>query len=148
MKAIVLILALSLLPYQILADTELDPEVEDRIRKDSYIASYFSAAIPGSGQFYNGDYRRGWAMLGVEFASWFIMRTVTEDDIEILGETVDVDDNNDILVPVFLVWVGNRVISFIDASIRPKRIYLEKMSLSEKVGVRPIRRGAMLSVRF
>lgn len=150
MKAIVLILALSTvsLPSQLLADVDLDPEVEDRIRKDSYIASYFSAVLPGSGQFYNGDNRRGWAMFGIEMTSLLIMRSVTEDDVEMFGEIIDVDDNNDILIPVFLVWLGNRVVSFIDASIRPKRIYLERVSLSEKLGVRPIKRGAMLSVRF
>jgi hypothetical protein len=54
-------------PMQIVTDTDIAPKPQKSVAK----AALFSAAVPGTGQFYYGSYWKGALFLGVETAAWF-----------------------------------------------------------------------------
>jgi len=51
-------------------NNEENKTIEDSKEKNAFLACLLSGIIPGAGQIYSGNYKRGGIFLGIEFASW------------------------------------------------------------------------------
>ena len=79
-------------------------------RKDPSLSSILSGCLlPGTGQFYNGEIGKGALYIIVETVSLGLMIAGTEDNVEFLGEQIDVDDDDGTAGFGFLVWVADRI---------------------------------------
>ena len=117
-------------------------------RKDPSLSSILSGCLlPGTGQFYNGEIGKGALYIIVETVSLGLMIVGTEDNVEFLGEQIDVDDDDGTAGFGFLVWVANRIISAVDAGTSAKKINQQKTVSVSPIGSKG-RRGIMLSLRF
>ena len=91
-------------------------------QKNPWLAGGMSV-IPGAGQFYNGQYKKGvyffcFSILGIAY-----IRSGFEDDYENrLGHTVDPDDDNLNAGIGLIIWLGSHVTSVLDAFDSAKRI--------------------------
>ena len=92
-------------------------------KKNPWIAGGLSLLIPGAGQAYNNQFKKGLIQLGVAIIGTGLTYTAERDDYKnIYGNTVDPDDDNwKTGFGVLLNW-GSRLWSVIDAPISANRI--------------------------
>ncbi len=108
-------------------------------KKSPWLSGFLSFMIPGLGQIYNGEYRKGWIDLGTSmgsylaFASGFIMMSysVSYDYNDKYG-TYKEEINNALFIPGVILGVGgviafytNGIHSIVDAFCSSKRINAE-----------------------
>ena len=92
-------------------------------KKNPWLAFGLSALITGSGQFYNGQVRKGVAQLGGAILGFGFMVSAVEDDYEnMFGDLVDPDDDDGKAAFGFLLWFGSALWSMIDAPISANAI--------------------------
>ena len=114
-------------------------------KKEPVLSTVLSGLVlSGTGQMYNGENGKGIMFVVSEMIGWGLMIAGVEDNVELLGESVDVDEDDATSGVGLLLFFTSRLASAIDAGMSAERINREQKAVS----VRPIRRGAMLSVRF
>ena len=92
-------------------------------KKNTWIASGLSLLIPGAGQTYNDQFKKGLLQLGVAIIGTGLTYTAERDDYKnIYGNTVDPDDDNWKIGFGVLLNYGSRLWSIIDAPISANRI--------------------------
>lgn len=113
-------------------------------KKEPGLSAVLSGVVlSGTGQFYNGENGKGVMFIVSEMIGWGLMVAGAEDNVELLGESVDVDDDDSAFGVGALLFFTSRLASAIDAGVSARQI-----NRGERVSLRPIGRGAMLSVRF
>ena len=112
----------------------------DYKRKDPAVAFLFSVLLPGGGQYYNGETRKGVVMTSVGVLS-FVGMAVSAANITLSYDSYygyyDFDANSGAvagLVLCALVYAGNSLWSMIDAPISANRINKENSLLSWNIG--------------
>ena len=92
-------------------------------KKNPWIASGLSLLIPGAGQTYNDQFKKGLIQLGVAIVGTGLTYAAERDDYKnIYGNTVDRDDDNWKIGFGVLLNYGSRLWSVIDALISANRI--------------------------
>ncbi len=106
------------------------------MNRNPWIASGLSAVIPGTGQFYNGQYLKGVPQLGAAIAGSALVFYAARDNYEdIYGYWVDPDNDDRNAVYGGVLWLGGLLWSVIDAPISANRINREAQPGSEDLGV-------------
>ncbi|MCY3737061.1 MAG: DUF5683 domain-containing protein [Gemmatimonadaceae bacterium] len=104
--------------------------------RNPWLASGLSAVIPGTGQFYNGQYLKGVPQLGAATAGSALVFLAARDNYEdIYGYWVDPDNDDRNAVYGGVLWLGGLLWSVIDAPISANRINREAQPGSEDLGV-------------
>ena len=92
-------------------------------KKNPWIAGGLSLLIPGAGQTYNNQFKKGLIQLGVAIVGTGLTYAAEKDDYKnIHGNTVDRDDDNWKIGFGVLLNYGSRLWSVIDAPISANRI--------------------------
>ena len=91
--------------------------------KEPWLACGLSILIPGAGQFYNGQYKKGVTQLGSALAgSGLIFLAVRDNFEDISGDRVDPKGNDGTAVFGGFLWLGGLLWSAIDAPISANMI--------------------------
>ena len=86
--------------------------------KEPWLACGLSILIPGAGQFYNGQYKKGVIQLGAALAgSGLIVHGVRDNYEDISGDWIDPKSNDGTAVFGGFLWLGGLLWSAIDAPI-------------------------------
>ena len=126
---------------------EPEPEVEPEqtkgtggsirsMHKNPWLAFGLSALIPGTGQFYNEQYKKGLPQLGAAMAGSALVFFAARDNYEdIYGYWVDADKDDRRAVYGGVLWLGGLLWSVIDAPVSANRINRKGQPGSEDQGV-------------
>ena len=100
-------------------------------KKNPWIASGLSLLIPGAGQTYNDQFKKGLIQLGVAIVGTGLTYAAERDDYkDRYGNTVDRDDDNWKIGFGVLLNYGSRLWSVIDAPISANRINKQSQQAS------------------
>ena len=93
-------------------------------KKNPWLASSLSLLIPGTGQFYNDQYKKGLPQLGIALAGAGLVFEGLRDNYQRYPDDkwVDADGDDRIIFFGAPLWVGGLLWSVIDASISANRI--------------------------
>ncbi len=106
------------------------------MRRNPWLAFGLSALIPGTGQFYNGQYMKGVPQLGAALGgSALVFSAVRDNYQDIYGDWIDADDDDQGAVYGGLLWLGGLLWSVIDAPASANRINRERQPGSGDGGV-------------
>ena len=91
-------------------------------KKNPMVALGLSFPIIGAGQFYNGQYTKGVIQLGAAVVGLGFTLSASGDNEDRLDGNLDVDDDDWMSVPGYLLLFGGAIWSLIDAPMSANRI--------------------------
>ena len=99
-------------------------------KKNPMVALGLSFPIVGAGQFYNGQYTKGVIQLGAAIAGLGFTLSASGDNQDRPDGNLDVDKDNWMSVPGYLLLFGGAIWSLIDAPMSANRINQQSQAAS------------------
>ena len=132
-------------------------------KKNPMVALGLSFPVIGAGQFYNGQYTKGVIQLGATIVGLGLTLSASGDNEDRLDGNLDVDDDDWMSVPGYLLLFGGAIWSLIDAPMSANRINQQRQISSyghlfqldgdrAMLGIDPVASrnglGTLLTLRF
>ena len=99
-------------------------------KKNPVVALGLSFPIVGAGQFYNGQYIKGVIQLGAAIAGLGFTLSASGDNLDRPDGNLDVDKDNWMSVPGYLLLFGGAIWSLIDAPMSANKINQQNQTAS------------------